>query len=112
MRMSKRSAKLAVAIAFGLASTFTLTAIPRTVHAADECLTEPKGATSPGKHWFYHVERGTGRKCWYQRGQDDGASASSQDQSADASDDASSKDQAANDEAPAPIVRPQLRRNE
>jgi hypothetical protein len=112
--MSKRSAKLAAAIAFGLASTFTLTAIPHTVHAADECLTEPKGATSPGRHWFYHVERGTGRKCWYQRGQDDGAaSASSQDQSADASDDTSKdQDQAANDQAPMPIVRPPARRSE
>jgi hypothetical protein len=111
--MSKKSAKFAAAIAFGVAATFTLTAIPRTTYAADECLTEPKGATSPGKHWFYHVERGTGRKCWYQRGQDDGgASASSQDQSADASDDASSKDQVQADQAPQPIVRPPARRSE
>jgi hypothetical protein len=110
--MSKKSAKLAAAIAFGMAATFTLTAIPRTTHAADECLTEPKGATSPGKHWFYHVERGTGRKCWYQRGQDDGTSASSQDQSADASDDVSSKDQVQADQAHEPIVRPPAQRNE
>jgi hypothetical protein len=108
--MSKESAKFAAAIAFGMAAIFALTAIPRTTHAADECLTEAKGATSPGKHWFYHIERGTGRKCWYQRGQDDGAaSASSQDQSADASDDAS-KDQA--DQAPVPIIRPQVRQSE
>src|SRR5580704_1701378 len=111
MRMSKKSAKFAAAIACGMAATFALTAIPRTTHAADECLTEPKGATSPGKHWFYHLERGTGRKCWYQRGQDDAAGTSSQDQSADASDDAS-KDQVQADQAPAPIIRPQVRQGE
>ena len=37
--------------------------------AADGCLTEPNGATSQGQHWYYHLERGTGRKCWYLRGE-------------------------------------------
>jgi hypothetical protein len=37
--------------------------------AADGCLTEPNDATSQGQHWYYHLERGTGRKCWYLRGE-------------------------------------------
>ena len=113
--MSRKTAKLAAVIAIGMAAGLTLTAVPRAVHAADECLTEPKGPSLQGKHWFYHTERGTGRKCWYQRGQDEATGTSSQDQSADANDDAPSpKDQlqAANDPAPVPIVRPPARRSE
>jgi hypothetical protein len=31
----------------------------------DTCLTKP-GSTSPqGRHWYYRVERATGRHCWY-----------------------------------------------
>ena len=37
--------------------------------AADGCLTEPKDPTPQGKHWYYRTERGTGRKCWYLRGE-------------------------------------------
>jgi hypothetical protein len=37
--------------------------------AADGCLTEPSGANPQGQHWYYRIERGTGRKCWYLRGQ-------------------------------------------
>jgi hypothetical protein len=33
--------------------------------AAADCLTEPKGDTPPGQHWYYHLDRGTDRKCWY-----------------------------------------------
>jgi hypothetical protein len=32
---------------------------------ADECLAAPKGTTPPGGHWYYRLERGTKRKCWY-----------------------------------------------
>jgi len=32
---------------------------------ADECLAAPKAATPPGGHWYYRLERGTRRKCWY-----------------------------------------------
>lgn len=31
----------------------------------DECLSSPKGTTPPGGHWYYRLERGTKRKCWY-----------------------------------------------
>jgi hypothetical protein len=114
--MSNQFAKFATAIAVAIFATFALTAVPRIANAADECLAEPNGPTSQGKHWYYHIERGTGRHCWYQRGQDEAtASTAAQDQTADASDDAASpKDQAqaANDQAPPPIVRPPARRSE
>jgi hypothetical protein len=37
--------------------------------AADGCLTEPRGATPQGKHWYYRIQQGTGRQCWYLRGE-------------------------------------------
>jgi hypothetical protein len=33
--------------------------------AADECLTAPKATTPAGAHWYYRLEKGTKRKCWY-----------------------------------------------
>jgi hypothetical protein len=44
-----------------------------TAKAADGCLKEPEGATPQGKHWYYRIERGTGRKCWYMRDEGDQA---------------------------------------
>lgn len=32
---------------------------------ADNCLAGPKGASPAGQHWYYRLERGTKRKCWY-----------------------------------------------
>ena len=32
---------------------------------ANECLSGPKGLAPAGKHWFYRLERPSGRKCWY-----------------------------------------------
>jgi len=43
--------------------TIGLFSIPS--NAADDCLSGPKGATPQGSHWYYHLEKGTGRKCWY-----------------------------------------------
>src|SRR5262249_30349169 len=34
--------------------------------AAADCLTKPGGQTAPGNHWYYRVDRGSGRHCWYQ----------------------------------------------
>ena len=33
-------------------------------HAADNCLTAPKGAAPEGSHWYYRIERPSLRKCW------------------------------------------------
>jgi len=50
--------------------------------AADDCLSEPNGPTSQGKHWYYRIERGTGRHCWYLRGEDEPARATAPDPTA------------------------------
>ena len=34
---------------------------------ADDCLTTPSGETPQGQRWFYRIERGTQRHCWYLR---------------------------------------------
>src|ERR1700761_1912793 len=95
MRMSHVTAKVASTLLIGVAAAAVSTALPsRSVNAADSCLTEPKGDGTQGKHWYYHIERGTGRHCWYVRGQDE--------TSAGADDDK----QAAADQVPAVKVAP------
>src|SRR5438105_4345728 len=42
-----------------------LPVVPNVAHAADDCLATPDKATPKGGHWRYHLERSTGRKCWY-----------------------------------------------
>jgi hypothetical protein len=32
---------------------------------AADCLTEPKGDAPAGQHWYFHLDRGSDRKCWY-----------------------------------------------
>lgn len=32
---------------------------------ADTCLSAPQGTAPAGSHWFYHIERGTKKQCWY-----------------------------------------------
>ncbi|WFU77753.1 hypothetical protein QA645_24715 [Bradyrhizobium sp. CIAT3101] len=46
-----------------------------TANAASDCVASPKGVAPQGQHWFYRVERGTKRQCWYLRaeGTKDGA---------------------------------------
>src|ERR1700712_3333284 len=36
-----------------------------TAQAVDACLSAPKSSTPEGSHWYYRVERGTKRHCWY-----------------------------------------------
>ncbi len=50
-------------------ASLSLPVIPGVAHAADDCLASPDKATPPGGHWRYHIERGTGRKCWYLAGE-------------------------------------------
>jgi hypothetical protein len=33
--------------------------------AADACLSGPKDPAPSGSHWYYRIERGTKRHCWY-----------------------------------------------
>ena len=32
---------------------------------ADECQSRPGASTPRGSHWFYRLERPSGRRCWY-----------------------------------------------
>jgi len=67
--MSNKPVKFASAIFVAL--FLSTTVFVGTGRAADDCLTEPNGATPQGKHWFYRIERGSGRHCWYLRGEDE-----------------------------------------
>jgi hypothetical protein len=72
MRMSNVPAKFASAVV--LSVVMSAVAVALTSHgarAADGCQTEPGDGTPQGKHWRYRTERGTGRHCWYLRGEDD-----------------------------------------
>lgn len=33
--------------------------------AADSCLTQPNGPAPAGRHWYYRIERASGRHCWH-----------------------------------------------
>jgi hypothetical protein len=69
--MSSRAAEFASAILIGvLVGVFAgayLIVMP--YGAADDCLAEPKGDAPQGQHWYYRIDRGTKRHCWYLRGQ-------------------------------------------
>src|SRR5882724_718193 len=73
MRMSSRAAEFASAILIGvLVGVFAgayLIIMP--YGTADDCLAEPKGDTPQGQHWYYRVDRGTKRHCWYLKGQEE-----------------------------------------
>lgn len=68
--MSNRTAAIACAVIAGcvsiLGTSVSVNAAPAAEPAAqNECLSAPKGATPAGAHWYYRVEKGTKRKCWY-----------------------------------------------
>jgi hypothetical protein len=72
MQMSHRAAKFASAILASFLANAPLTTISySTASAADECLTEPKDQTPQGSHWFYRLEHGTKRHCWYLKNEND-----------------------------------------
>src|SRR5262245_13115736 len=50
---------------FLVASVVTMAASVTTGGAADECLRGPNGTAPAGSHWYYRVDRPTGRHCWY-----------------------------------------------
>lgn len=64
--MTCLTAKLASAVVACLAVAASVTALANAANAAD-CLTERGPRTPEGDHWFYRLERGTQRHCWYLR---------------------------------------------
>jgi hypothetical protein len=66
--MTNRAAKFLSAVSACIVASAPIATIPLgTVGAAEECLTTPKDETPPRKHWYYRIERGTKRHCWYLR---------------------------------------------
>ena len=64
--MTNLAVKFLSAVSAGIIASAPIAMIPlSTVGAAEECLTTPKDETPPGKHWYYRIERGTKRHCWY-----------------------------------------------
>ena len=35
--------------------------------ATADCLAKPNAPSAPGSHWYYRIDRASGRHCWYQR---------------------------------------------
>lgn len=72
--MSNVQAKLASVFLLSVAANVGLTAgLSSTARAADSCIAEPGTETPQGKHWYFRIERGSGRHCWYLRGEDEGS---------------------------------------
>lgn len=42
-----------------------VTLLPTAAAAATDCRGNPAGVAPNGKHWYYHLNRVTGQKCWY-----------------------------------------------
>jgi hypothetical protein len=67
MHMTNRTTKVASAILIGSLAGALLTVEVAPLHAADNCLSGPKGAAPKGSHWYYRVDHATKRNCWYVR---------------------------------------------
>ena len=69
--MANRIAKFASAIFASLLAGAPITIITSSTssftHAASDCQTEPGSETRQGQHWYYRIEHGTKRHCWYLR---------------------------------------------
>lgn len=48
-----------------VASVVAMSASVTSGDAADECLRGPNGTAPKGSHWYYRVDRSSGRHCWY-----------------------------------------------
>jgi hypothetical protein len=60
------SRRLTLAMPVVLAASVVAISLGATTgDAADECLRGPNGPSPKGSHWYYRVERSSGRHCWY-----------------------------------------------
>jgi hypothetical protein len=68
MHMTNRMGNAGTAILLGaLAGVTLVVAMNGVAHAADTCLSGPKGAAPKGSHWYYRIDHATNRNCWYVR---------------------------------------------
>jgi hypothetical protein len=66
--MPDRAAKIVSAIVAGVLAGASLAGLAfNAARAADDCLAAPNGETPQGGHWYYRIEHGTKRHCWYLR---------------------------------------------
>jgi hypothetical protein len=65
--MSNRTAKFVSAIFASVLAGASLATLSPGAARADDCLTAPKDETPEGSHWYYRIEHGTKRHCWYLR---------------------------------------------
>jgi hypothetical protein len=66
--MPNRMGNAGTAILLGALVSVTLAvAMNGAAHAADNCLSGPKGAAPKGSHWYYRIDRAAKRNCWYVR---------------------------------------------
>jgi hypothetical protein len=66
--MANRAAKFVSALFVTVLAGLPLTAVSQSAPSTEEdCLSAPKGAAPQGQHWYYRLERGTKRQCWYLR---------------------------------------------
>jgi hypothetical protein len=72
MHMPNRMGNAVTAILIGAVASVTLVvAMSGVAHAADNCLSGPKGAAPKGSHWYYRIDHATKRNCWYVRAEGD-----------------------------------------
>jgi len=63
--MPQRVRSLVPGVLAGLVAAGALSILPSSIApAADECIAAPNSPSPEGSHWYYHVDRATGRKCW------------------------------------------------
>lgn len=75
--MPNRNAKFVSAVFAGvLAGSNFIPALNDSAHAEDTCLAAPNAQTPHGSHWYYRIEHGTKRHCWYLREEGDAHSQS------------------------------------
>ena len=75
--MTDRTARLLSSIAVGIFASAALATMPLSaVGAADGCLTAPKGVSPAGQHWYYRIDHGTKRHCWFLREEGEASSSS------------------------------------
>ncbi|MCK1276201.1 hypothetical protein IVB46_13355 [Bradyrhizobium sp. 61] len=99
--MGNRTAKFISALVGSIIAGAPLAAVSQnapeatsSANAASDCLASPKGVAPQGQHWYYRLERGTKRQCWYLRAEGGKDSAKAV-QTAQAAPDAPTADSAA-----------------
>lgn len=109
--MGNRTAKFISALVGSIIAGAPLAAVSQnapeatsSANAASDCLASPKGVAPQGQHWYYRLERGSKRQCWYLRAEGGKDSAKAV-QTAQAAADAPTADSAAPQQHPVQDAR-------